>query len=127
MHATSELILNFVLNAGWQIAAIFAVAALGAWLLRNGPARYRHTLWIVALVASLIVPLLTATRFGPAWVSSVQVVAPQATSVHESAGFNEEFTVEHLVTRRAKTISTTTRTSTSFDVSILSWSCLSAE
>ena len=75
MHAISELILNFVLNACWQIAAIFAVAALGAWVLKNGPARYRHTLWVVALVACFIVPLLTATRFVPAWVSRVQVVA----------------------------------------------------
>ena len=69
MHAASELIFNFVLNACWQIAAIFAVAALASWLLRNGPARYRHTLWIVALIACLVVPLLTATRFVPPGVS----------------------------------------------------------
>ena len=90
MHATSELILNFVLNACWQIAAIFAVAALGSWLLKNGPARYRHTLWVVALVACLVVPLLTATRFVPEWVSSVQVVAPTADSGSGDAGFNAE-------------------------------------
>ncbi len=70
MHAASELIFNFVLNACWQIAAIFAVAALASWLLRNGPARYRHTLWIVALIACLVVPLLTAMRFVPPGVSS---------------------------------------------------------
>ena len=68
MYGISEHILNFVLNACWQIAAIFAVAAVGAWLLKNGPARYRHTLWIAALAASLIVPVLTATRFVPEWV-----------------------------------------------------------
>ena len=69
MNETSELILNFVLNACWQIAAIFAVAALGSRLLTNAQASYRHTLWIVALVACLVVPLLTATRFVPALVS----------------------------------------------------------
>jgi hypothetical protein len=55
MLRTSEFILNFVLNSCWQIAALVAVAALASWLLRNGPARYRHVLWVVALAASLIV------------------------------------------------------------------------
>jgi beta-lactamase regulating signal transducer with metallopeptidase domain/HEAT repeat protein len=112
MHATSELILNFVLNAGWQIPAIFTVAALGAWLLKNGPARYRHTLWVVALVACLIVPLLAATGFMPAWVSRVQVVAPKIAPVQMTAesAIAEDATVEHLVTRRSKPVSTTTRT-----------------
>lgn len=109
MHATSELILNFVLNAAWQIMAIFAAAALGAWLLKNGPARYRHTLWVVALAACLVVPLLTATRFVPAWVSSVQVVAPKPAAV-PGPTVDEDVNVEHLVTRRLKSISTNTRT-----------------
>ena len=78
MLRTSEFVLNFILNSCWQIAVIFAVAAIGAWLLKNGPARYRHALWIVALTACLVVPLLTATRFVPAWVSSFQIVAPSA-------------------------------------------------
>lgn len=112
MHATSELILNFVLNAAWQIVAIFAVAVLGAWLLKNGPAKYRHTLWVVALAACLVVPLLTATRFVPAWVSSVQVVAPKNAVAPATAGstVDEDVNVEHLVTRRSKSISTHTRT-----------------
>ena len=112
MHAISELILNFVLNACWQIAAIFAVAALGAWLLRNGPARYRHTLWVVALVTCFIVPLLTATRFVPAWVSRVQVVAPKTTTVYQTAAVpvSDDSNVEHLVTRRTKPISASTST-----------------
>ena len=112
MHATSELILNFVLNACWQIGAIFAVAAVGAWLLKNGPARYRHTLWIAALAASLIVPVLTATRFVPEWVSSVQVVAPKTIPGSANAGAtpNGDINVEHLVTRRSRSIRTGART-----------------
>ena len=112
MDAISELILNFVLNASWQIAAIFAVAALGAWVLKNGPARYRHMLWVVALVACLVVPLLTATRLVPAWVSRVQVIAPKAPVVYQtpSASINDDYNVEHLVTRRTKPISASTRT-----------------
>ena len=110
MNAISELILNFVLNAGWQIAAIFAVASLGASLLKNGPARYRHTLWVAALAACLIVPVLTATRFVPVWVSSVQVVAPKTSQTSAGSTVDEDVTVEHLVTRRSKSISTNTRT-----------------
>lgn len=59
----SEFILNFVLNSAWQIVAIFVVATLVSWLLRNGPARYRHMLWVVVMLASLVVPLLTTTHF----------------------------------------------------------------
>jgi HEAT repeat protein/beta-lactamase regulating signal transducer with metallopeptidase domain len=75
MLRISEFILKFVLNSAWQVAAIFAVAALASWLLRNGPARYRHTLWVTALVACLVAPLLTTTRFVPEWISSFHVVS----------------------------------------------------
>ena len=116
MHAASELIFNFVLNAGWQVVVIFAVAGLASWLLKNGPARYRHTLWVVALIACLVVPLLTATRFVPEWVSSVQVVPRETTSVQVTAGttWSEDFGVEHLVTRRTRPVSTTARTALFF-------------
>ena len=64
MLRTSEFILNFILNSCWQIAVIFAIAALGAWLLKNGPARYRHAVWIAALTAGLVVPLRALYRLG---------------------------------------------------------------
>ncbi len=81
MVTTSEFILNFVLNSCWQIAALASVAALAAWLLRNGPARYRHALWVFTLAACLIVPLLTTSRFVPTWISSFQVLAPRTVAV----------------------------------------------
>ena len=86
MGVTSEFILNFVLNAAWQIVAIFAVAAVASRLLKNGPARYRHTLWSLALVACLVAPLLTATRVVPAWISRVQVASPTTITAHHNAG-----------------------------------------
>ena len=114
MLRTSEFILNFVLNSCWQIAAIFAVTWVGSMLLKSGPARYRHALWIVALSACLVVPLLTTTRFVPAWISRLQVVAPKASmekvlpaAIQQT---DENLTVDHLVTRRAKPINTTTQT-----------------
>lgn len=117
MQALSELTVTFILNAGWQIAAIFAVAALASWLLKNGPARYRHTLWIVALVASFVVPLLTATRFVPTWGSTSQPVVstvrnstvakvePQVTQ-----DFEEVPALAQTKTPRTRSISTTTET-----------------
>lgn len=113
MLRTSEFILNFVLNAGWQIAAIFVVAALASWLLRNGPARYQHALWIVALAACVAAPLLTATRFVPEMVSSFQTqTEPSAVAPPElnKGGSEETLTVDHIGSPRRKTVSTTNRT-----------------
>jgi|SRR5215213_237766 len=115
MLRTSELILNFVLNSCWQIAAIVGVAALASRLLKNGPARYRHTLWIFALSVCLIVPLLTTTRFISTWISSFQVVAlrtvPSAVAPGpaNNTGPREDLRVDHIGTRRTTTVTTTRR------------------
>src|SRR4051794_38252611 len=73
MLRISEFIVNFVLNSCWQIAAVAGMAFIAARLLKNGPARYRHALWVFALVMSLLVPLLTTTRFVSSWISNFQV------------------------------------------------------
>jgi beta-lactamase regulating signal transducer with metallopeptidase domain/HEAT repeat protein len=114
MLRISEFILNFVLNSVWQVAAIFVIAAVASWLLRNGPARYRHALWIIALVASLVVPLLTTTRVVSEWISSFQIVTPVAkpASIESVGQNNSEFApvVAHIgSSRRSMTVTTTTR------------------
>src|SRR5262245_27744099 len=109
MLRTSEFVLNSVLNSGWQIAAIFAVAAPASWLLKNGPARYRHTLWIIAFATCLVVPLLTATRFVPAWISSEQVVTPQRQNLAPIASAEDDIHVDHIGIARRKTVTTTPR------------------
>ena len=110
MLRTSEFILNIVLNSCWQIVVIVSVAALASWLLRNGPARYRHVLWVVALVTSLIVPLLTATRFVPNWIPNAQTepsaVAPGSAIITSP---QEDLNVDHIGTRRTRTVTTTPR------------------
>jgi len=107
MLKTSEFILNFVVNSCWQIAAIVAVTFLAAWLLRNGPARYRHALWVVALLSSLIVPLLTASHVVPAWNSTEpSAVAPGRVN---NSGPQEDFNVDHIGARRTTTVTTTPR------------------
>ena len=112
MLRTSEFILNVVLNSCWQIAAIASVTALASWLLRNGPARYRHTLWLLALVASLVVPLLTATRYIPAWISSIEPKSvPSAVAPGRSNNPSPEVDsrVDHLTRRRTTTVTATPR------------------
>ena len=115
MLRISEFILNFVLNSVWQVTAIFVVAAVASWLLRNGPARYRHTLWIIALLASLVVPLLTVTRVVPEWIASFQVVAAPSqpenvVRVESPSGSEFNFTVDHTSSsRRSTTVKTTQR------------------
>lgn len=62
MRTSSHLLLNFLLNAAWQIALIAALASFGAWLLRSASARYRHWLWVSALCLSFLVPVTTSIR-----------------------------------------------------------------
>jgi beta-lactamase regulating signal transducer with metallopeptidase domain len=108
MLRTSEFILNFVLNSCWQIAAIAVIAALASRLLRNGPARYRHVLWVVALAASLIVPVLTATRIIPTFQEQTVPSAVSPGKVNNS-GPQDDLTVDHIGARRTRTVTTTPR------------------
>jgi beta-lactamase regulating signal transducer with metallopeptidase domain len=62
MRISSQLLLTFLLNACWQIALIAALAALGSWLLRDSPARYRHWVWAGALCLAFLVPAVTSSR-----------------------------------------------------------------
>ena len=115
MLRTSEVILNFILNSVWQIPTIFAIATLGSWSLKNCPARYRHTLGVVALAAFLIVPLITASRVVPAWVSSLRLTTPStrvtsvpATSVVTSTT-SDALAVDHIGPSRTKTVTASRR------------------
>src|SRR2546422_9903413 len=62
MRVGAQLLLTFLLNASWQIAMVVAFAAACDWLLRGTSARYRHALWVAALVLALVLPLLSPAR-----------------------------------------------------------------
>src|SRR5215510_14965308 len=99
MLTISEFILNFVLNAAWQIVIIFAVAALASRVLKNGPARYRHLLWVVTLAVCLVVPLLTATRWVPTWVANFQVVRSEPVNMAQvvtNSSADDAASVDHI-------------------------------
>ena len=58
MKTIVQLGLNFLLNAIWQVAAIALAAVVGNYLLRS-VTRFRHALWVTALIMSLALPLLS--------------------------------------------------------------------
>jgi beta-lactamase regulating signal transducer with metallopeptidase domain len=76
MRISSQLLLNFLLNAVWQIALIAALASFGAWLLRDSAARYRHWVWVGALCLAFLVPASTAIRS----VIEATITAPLTTN-----------------------------------------------
>jgi len=63
MRISSQLLLTFLLNACWQIALIAAFASIGSRIIRDASIRFRHAIWLGALVLSFIVPVITASRF----------------------------------------------------------------
>jgi beta-lactamase regulating signal transducer with metallopeptidase domain len=105
MLRTSEFIADFVLNSCWQIAVIAGIAFVASRLLKNGPARFRHALWIFALAISLIVPLLpqTASRALPRTEPSA--VAPDGSQGSDSQG---DLDVDRIGTRQRTTTIITT-------------------
>lgn len=62
MIKISELVLNFLANAAWQIILIALVAWICGSLLRNVAARYRHALWVAALLLSVALPFSSLFR-----------------------------------------------------------------
>lgn len=65
MGKISQVLPVFLLNALWQAALIYAVAAICARLMRRAPARQQHLLWAAALVLSAAVPLLSILHLWP--------------------------------------------------------------
>lgn len=59
MDTLSHGAATFALNALWQVPAMAAAAALGAWLMRRAPAQSSHALWVMALLFSVGLPLTT--------------------------------------------------------------------
>jgi beta-lactamase regulating signal transducer with metallopeptidase domain len=62
MIRLSELLATFVINAAWQIVVVCAVAYCGSLLLRNAKAKYRHFIWLLALIFSVLLPLIAVVR-----------------------------------------------------------------
>src|SRR5689334_4338319 len=62
MNRIDGYLLTFLLNSLWQVPLAAAVAALICRAMRNGPARYRHMVWVAALAAAILLPLASTGR-----------------------------------------------------------------
>lgn len=76
MDALSRWVLTFLLNSLWQVTVVVGATALCDLVLRRAPARYRHALWMIALVAAVLLPAASTrtlrTQRTPA-IAAVQV------------------------------------------------------
>lgn len=106
----SNFVLNYVVNATWQIAAISAVAALGSLLLRSGPARYRHLLYLSALVLCVVVPLLSMTPTTSADLSQQYAAVSDLQIPLGRVSPEPDIPIAHLTKRRTQVFSTTAQT-----------------
>jgi len=79
MKTSSQILLTFLLNACWQVALVAALASLSAWLFRNSAARYRHWIWVAALLLSVGIPLTTSTRIFRQGLTSISPTQSQIT------------------------------------------------
>ena len=62
MRMSSQVILTLLLNACWQIPLVAILASLGSWLLSHSATRYRHWLWVSALLLAVLIPTITSLR-----------------------------------------------------------------
>ena len=73
MRISSQFLLSFLLNAFWQVALLAALASVSAWLLRDSSARYRHLIWVAALILSLALPVITYSKLSNVSLASVLI------------------------------------------------------
>jgi TonB family protein len=77
----AQVVMTFLLNASWQIVLVAAAAAVCDWLLRSAPARYRHAVWVVALLLALIVPAVSLSSYLGRRPEVPRAAAPKTESV----------------------------------------------
>src|ERR1051326_8087515 len=81
MARVSDGLLLFLANAAWQVAFVGLLAAAIDRLLRAATARYRHLLWVAALMVAVTLPVATTWRLQPAAATQkLQVASASAAS-----------------------------------------------
>ena len=106
MTSANEFVANYIVNACWQIVVIAIVAAAGAFLLRNAPARYRHALWLAALGLCVAVPLVTSIA-STANQSPTQVTVSELQTPLRRVDTEPLLPVTHLTKRRTQVVNAT--------------------
>jgi beta-lactamase regulating signal transducer with metallopeptidase domain len=82
MDGINEFALTFLLNATWQITIVVLAASACACLLRHAPARYRHALWVSALVLGISLPAWSQYNFS---VDATEALSPSRATTIQSA------------------------------------------
>jgi len=59
METISRSLLTFLVNSLWQIPLVAAVAVMACRFMRRGPAGHRHAVWVAALTAALLLPVVS--------------------------------------------------------------------
>src|ERR1051326_5082997 len=80
MARVSDGLLLFLANAAWQVAFVGLLAAAIDRLLRTATARYRHLLWVAALIMAVALPAATNRRVEPPATQKLQVAPASASS-----------------------------------------------
>lgn len=88
MRISSQFVLSFLLNAFWQVALLAALASVSTWLLRDSSARYRHSIWVVALILSLALPVITYSKLSDVSFATLFESSPTREQVGPVRPFN---------------------------------------
>jgi len=59
MNFASEWFLTFLVNSVWELTGIFVIAYVCERLFLGSSARYRHWIWVGALIVSIVLPAAT--------------------------------------------------------------------
>src|SRR5215212_7385206 len=73
------LALTFLLNSLWQVPLVVLAASLGERLLRRGPARLRHALWLAALASCVLLPATSLIPEAAPTAPEIRFEAPAMT------------------------------------------------
>src|SRR5260370_265600 len=87
MTRISEAVLLFLLNATWQVTLVALLVSASDRVLRPAAARYRHPLWVAALLMSVVLTPSSPLRLAPVtgWL-------PRPDSVNRDQSSLREFT-----------------------------------
>jgi len=91
METMNRELLTFLANSLWEVPLMAGAACLVSLAMRGSPARHRHAMWIVAMFASLALPL-ASVDWGrrdmkiPHLVPGAPVITSEAVSGNEPIG-----------------------------------------
>lgn len=87
----SDLVMTFLVNSVWQVALVLGAAQFGSLILRKSPARYRHRLWVCALLLSVVLPVMGTISFLPSVPHGLTgtVLSPEAFWFRTNAALSE--------------------------------------